>query len=320
MPQISVIVPVYKVEKYLHRCINSILNQTYRDFELILIDDGSPDNSGHICDEYAAKDGRIRVIHQKNSGASAARNAGLDCAVGDYVVFCDSDDLVAPMWLEHLVTAVAPDTLPVCSFCHDMAQLGKEKELTVDTGMVFPRSDYYLYNQCGIAGYLWNAAYSNQVIRENCLRLREQKEQGDYNEDLLFNLQYVRYVNNIVYTGYSDYLYDLHEDSLSRGNQRYYFEKYEEKYQLWKSFLEENQQEDQQHRLADTYLYHFLTALNGKPYKKFHRVVNSPVVQHCVMHLQDCAESPTIVRLIRRRNTLALWIKYKLHEMKGRLK
>ena len=92
MPAVSVIVPVYKVEKYIHRCVDSILSQTFRDFELILVDDGSPDNCPAICDEYAAKDPRVVVIHQKNGGLSAARNAGLDLATGEYIAFVDSDD------------------------------------------------------------------------------------------------------------------------------------------------------------------------------------------------------------------------------------
>lgn len=96
MPQISVIVPVYKAEKYINRCVNSILGQSYSDFEVILVDDGSPDRSGMICDEYAAKDDRVHVIHQKNAGCSAARNAGIEwalrCSDSKWVVFLDSDD------------------------------------------------------------------------------------------------------------------------------------------------------------------------------------------------------------------------------------
>ena len=84
--KISIIVPVYKVEKYIKKCIESIINQTYKDIELILIDDGSPDNSGNICDEYAKKDVRIKVIHKENSGPSDARNQGLKIATGDYII------------------------------------------------------------------------------------------------------------------------------------------------------------------------------------------------------------------------------------------
>ena len=90
-PKVSIIVPVYKVEMYLPRCIDSIVNQTYKNIEIILIDDGSPDNCGTICEMYAFDDKRIKVIHQENQGLSAARNIGLDIASGKYIVFVDSD-------------------------------------------------------------------------------------------------------------------------------------------------------------------------------------------------------------------------------------
>lgn len=95
MPEISIIVPVYRVEKYLDRCVNSILNQTFTDFELILVDDGSPDRCPFMCDEWGKKDHRIKVIHKKNGGLSSARNAGLEIYQGRYVFFVDSDD-----WIE----------------------------------------------------------------------------------------------------------------------------------------------------------------------------------------------------------------------------
>ena len=106
MPDLSIIVPVYGVEKYLSRCIDSILNQTFRDFELILIDDGSPDNCGAICDDYAARDSRIKVIHQQNKGVSAARNAALDVAIGSYLGFVDGDDWVEPEMYETMIDAM----------------------------------------------------------------------------------------------------------------------------------------------------------------------------------------------------------------------
>ena len=102
--KISVIVPVYKVEPYLRKCLDSIANQTYKNLEIILVDDGSPDNCGAICDEYAAKDERITVIHQKNGGLSAARNAGLDIATGELIGFIDSDDWMELDTYEYLLT------------------------------------------------------------------------------------------------------------------------------------------------------------------------------------------------------------------------
>ena len=98
-PKISVIVPVYKAEAYLHRCVDSLLSQTFQNFEILLVDDGSPDRSGEICDEYARKDSRVRVFHKENGGVSSARNMGLDNARGEWITFVDSDDFVSPTYL-----------------------------------------------------------------------------------------------------------------------------------------------------------------------------------------------------------------------------
>lgn len=106
MPLLSIIVPVYKVELYLKRCVDSILNQSFKDLELILIDDGSPDSSPKICDEYALQDNRVIVIHQKNSGVSVARNKGLEIATGEWIAFCDSDD-----WIDNNVLVDISDEI-----------------------------------------------------------------------------------------------------------------------------------------------------------------------------------------------------------------
>lgn len=103
MPEISVIVPVYKVEKYLADCVQSLMEQTFQDIEIILVDDGSPDRCGVLCDKLAEKDSRIRVIHQSNQGLSCARNSGVKAAIGRYICFVDSDDLVAPDYCQVLL-------------------------------------------------------------------------------------------------------------------------------------------------------------------------------------------------------------------------
>lgn len=120
MPNISIIVPVYKVEQFLHRCVDSILSQTYTDFDLILVDDGSPDRCGEICDAYAQEDPRVQVIHQKNGGLSAARNSGIDRVISNnssrWLSFVDSDDWLHPQFLEQLYTT-AEQTLCKISAC-----------------------------------------------------------------------------------------------------------------------------------------------------------------------------------------------------------
>ena len=108
-PLISVIVPIYNVEQYLDKCINSILNQTYHNLEIILVDDGSPDNCGAICDHYSVMDQRVKVIHKQNGGLSDARNAGLDVANGDFIAFVDSDDTIMPEMMEKLYERIVVD-------------------------------------------------------------------------------------------------------------------------------------------------------------------------------------------------------------------
>jgi glycosyltransferase involved in cell wall biosynthesis len=117
-PLISVIVPVYKVEQYLATCLNSIVNQTYKNLEIILVDDGSPDNCGKICDEYAQKDDRIVVLHQPNSGVSRARNAGLDIAKGEYIAFVDSDDYIALDMYEELMSIAQKQSADIVTCNH----------------------------------------------------------------------------------------------------------------------------------------------------------------------------------------------------------
>lgn len=135
MPKISIVVPVYKVEEYLSRCVESILSQTYNDFELILVDDGSPDDSGKICDGYADRDTRVKVIHQKNAGLSAARNAGIEWTLtnsnSEWISFIDSDDWIHPRYLELLLNA-AIETQSSVSICAFIKTENDEPDIAMD--------------------------------------------------------------------------------------------------------------------------------------------------------------------------------------------
>ncbi len=137
MPKISVIVPVYKAEKFIDECIGSVLNQTFSDFELILVDDGSPDNCGAICDDYATKDDRIKAFHQKNGGVCSARNTGLDHATGEYILFLDSDDYMPNDAIETLYNDAIDNNAGIAvgrMFC-DTEQPQTDNSLEVWTGM-----------------------------------------------------------------------------------------------------------------------------------------------------------------------------------------
>ena len=120
--KISVIIPVYKVEQYLHRCINSVINQTYKNLEIILVDDGSPDNSGEICEELAQKDSRIKVYHKDNGGLSDARNYGTGKSNGDYITFIDSDDYIAPNYLEYLYNLLRKNNADISCCCMQVTE------------------------------------------------------------------------------------------------------------------------------------------------------------------------------------------------------
>lgn len=128
VPLISVVVPVYKVEKYLKKCVDSIIAQTYKNIEIILVDDGSPDSCPEICDEYAEKDSRVKVVHQQNGGLSAARNSGIKAAAGEYISFVDSDDFIQPLYIEQLFITARDSGAPVsmCSYSYDENGLNSE--------------------------------------------------------------------------------------------------------------------------------------------------------------------------------------------------
>lgn len=162
MPQISVIVPVYQAEKWLRRCLDSIVNQTFLDWECILVDDGSKDRSGAICDEYASRDSRFRVIHQANQGVSVARQVGLDAAKGVYVIHADSDDWVEPDWLEKLHQKITADNVDMVICDYEQIYVDRIKYVSgcvtsVDnTDLLMSLVRYW-------GGCLWN-----KLIRREC--------------------------------------------------------------------------------------------------------------------------------------------------------
>lgn len=166
---VSVIVPVYNCKDYLPKCIESILNQTYPQIQLILIDDGSSDGSDKICDAFAAKDRRVRVIHQKNQGVSAARNAGLDAATGEYLLFVDSDDQIAADTIETSLNGFLDDTIDVVVFgvTKILEQGNDHQRLPMETGIYTKEEMLYgiLKDYAGFgAGYPWNKVWRTSAF------------------------------------------------------------------------------------------------------------------------------------------------------------
>lgn len=212
-PKISVIVPVYKVEKYLPECIESVLAQTFTDFELILVDDGSPDDSGKICDAYAARDPRIRVFHKENGGVSSARNLGLDYARGEWVAFVDSDDWVERDYIDTLLRGL--DAADDADFVHCRMRVDSavfSREVAHGIPGVFPAKAFFLgaLDGKGCGGGPYCKLFSKEILEENKIRF---EEEISIFEDLLFILRYSKHIRSGVNIPSAPYHYVQHEGS-----------------------------------------------------------------------------------------------------------
>ena len=217
MPEISVIVPVYNVENKIRRCIDSILAQAFTDYELILVDDGSPDNCGAICDEYANKDNRIKVIHQGNKGASAARNIGINVANGQYIEFVDSDDYVDKGYLRTLYDTIKKSDADIAMCCFYMVSAnGKIQEsrhrfedgLSLDRQGIREQLYPDIYYNTNTTGYfsLWNKLFKKSVIEEHHIRIDESMSFG---EDMLFVMDCLKYCDCMVFSDQALYYYEI---------------------------------------------------------------------------------------------------------------
>ncbi|MFI3288617.1 MAG: glycosyltransferase [Rikenellaceae bacterium] len=206
MSLISIIIPVYNVERFIERCIDSILAQTFGDFELILINDGSSDRSGEICDEYAQRDGRVRVIHKNNGGVSTARNRGLDLATGRYICFVDSDDWIDPTFLVDFKVDEYDADIYISGALYDIdnrvySYKKYEAVYTKDRaeiGAEFTRQDIWQN------GYPWGKLYKTDIIKSNNLRFDEELS---IHEDHVFVFEYYTHVGSLYLTDSAGYHY-----------------------------------------------------------------------------------------------------------------
>ena len=196
-PKVSIIVPVYNAQEYLKRCVDSILSQDYRDFELLLMDDGSKDASGEICDAYAQQDGRVRVVHKENSGVSDTRNQALELARGTFLQFLDSDDWIVPEATRLLVRSMEEYNcdMVISDFYRvsgeRLAQKGDIEEDKVMSRQEF--ASYMIENPADFYyGVLWNKMYRRSIIEEYHIRM---DTSISWCEDFLFNLEYILHAN-----------------------------------------------------------------------------------------------------------------------------
>lgn len=225
---ISVIVPVYNVERFLDKCIGTIVNQTYKDLEIILVDDGSTDSSGHICDIWGERDSRIKVIHKKNAGLGFARNTGLEAVSGEYVLYFDSDDYIALNMIETLYRKMV-ETESDTVFCgltrvfedgtetqvpaaYDRTFVGDEVVDDVLLEMVGSRpqskDDSALYMS------VWHAIYSMDIIRAHNIWFPSERQ--IMCEDIMYHIDYLKYAQKVTYIRDCLYYYRVNPNSLTQ--------------------------------------------------------------------------------------------------------
>lgn len=222
--KVSIAIPIYNVENYLDRCVKSIVNQTYKNLEIILVDDGSTDGCGKICDEWVKKDNRIKVVHKSNGGLSSARNAGLANATGDYIMFEDSDDWIEAELVERCVKRIENDKSDIVIFGYrKVDEQGKtmwdftfgnetysKNEIIEDLHKRILEMSY---------GYAWNKLYDLKFLKESGLEFDSSIIDR---EDLVFNMQLLSHIRKISYLEYVGYNYLqrntslLHNSNLAR--------------------------------------------------------------------------------------------------------
>ena len=279
MDLISVIVPIYKVEKYLRKCVDSVLNQTYQDLEIILVDDGSPDNCGEICDEYAKKDNRIKVIHKVNGGLSDARNAGIDIAQGNFISFIDSDDFVSNTFIEKLYNSCMKNNTDISQceylkFQDNIKQNGADKIINED--IVCGPNDmlFSMYGKQHVnAIVVWNKLYRKHLFDN----IRFPK--GKINEDEFTTYKLFYNANNGIST-INEKLYFYRQNDESIMGKKFNVSRYDklEALEERKQFFKEREMLDLYNKTDKLYMHyikHFyvLTKVYIEDSKKYQKML-----------------------------------------------
>lgn len=213
-PLISVILPIYNVAQFLPRCIESVCSQTYDNLEIILVDDGSPDDCGDICDKYAEKDNRIVVVHKQNGGLSDARNKGAEIANGEYITFIDSDDYVGIHYIETLVKAIEDGkaSVSICDYNNVYDDMGMEREESICNIFSNKECIEKIYHPIchGMEFVAWGKLYKTSLFKNNEILYPV----GKIHEDTFTTYKLLYYAEKIVYVNYVGYFYRQRENSI----------------------------------------------------------------------------------------------------------
>lgn len=319
MYKISIVLPVYNAESRIKQCINSILSQTYENYELILIDDGSSDDSGRICDSYASTNSKIKVYHIENNGVSHARNYGIQMAHGDYIMFCDSDDTVDGLWCEHLLNGIInhPGSWVTCGCSYTDPKTNQKQKTVVlnerESITLIKKEEYYRVFSAGISGYVWNHIYDLSIIKEHDISF---DESTDYAEDALFNVEYLKYCDRICFINEALYNYFVSPDS---GLSHKYFADYYDK--LKRIYLKRRELISDEYipEFCYEYFYLFNQSLNNTFDKRNQQsfiqklrynqyVINDKTFKSCIDQMRIPEEDKKYISLLKKGNYLLVYL------------
>lgn len=326
-PEISIIVPVYNVEKYLRKCIESIQKQTFYNIEIILVDDGSTDNSSKICDDFANRDKRIKVFHLENGGVSRARNYGMDKAIGKYIMFCDSDDYVDEKWCEILYKYIEkyPSSWINCGMkvinLFDSCEFNAIYDFKKNVSFI-DKMEYYKLLKCGIAPYSGNKIFSKEKLKNNNIKFDENRSLG---EDVIFTIEYLKLCDNILCINEYLYYYIRYgENTLTTKYVWNEFDTVADLYKYRKDFISE---EDKQ-EFYSQYTYTFLKALNNtfdkrnnqslfQKLKYNNKCINNEEFIECINNVVNHNESKIYINLLKSKNYYLVYLVQKICSIKN---
>lgn len=324
MPKISIIVPVYNTEKYISRCIESILKQTFKDFELILINDGSKDRSAEICNFYSKKDSRVRVFHNDNRGVSYSRNYGISMSNGKYIMFCDSDDYVAKDWCEELYKTILkyPNSwISCCAYTINNESKKMEGiENFTEKITYLDKSDYWISVRRGTSGACWNKIFRKDLIDKFNIKFNENHELG---EDVEFTIDYLKECDSIVLVNKYLYYYIMYKKEIfAFKDPEEFFSLVIFFYNLRKPYIKEIYLEEFYKEYFHSFSYALNNNINSKKNKLLRKLkynqnaINTNEFIECLENVDKNSEERKYIKLLKTHNYYVVYMFQQLHNFK----
>lgn len=290
---VSIIIPAYNVDNYLEECVNSLLCQTYTNYEIVIIDDGSTDNTYNIGKQLTVESVKVKLFHQENQGVSIARNIGMQKANGEFFVFVDADDIAAPQYIETLVACARKSDMGMAGFTSERGEIATKVSMnTVD----IRASDMMESILCGTNydGYLWNKIFQRKIIENNNLRFQKNIVVW---EDLLFVLQYLNNCDKVTISDEKLYYYRYREGSAVNNTR---LDKYRSKYEVMKKIKEQDFGYTKQSRKKTSFLY----------FETMFSYLNRILIQENKSNkLEEILSSIDVVELLKQKN-IKLFLKF----------